>query len=177
MTLTPSAYFAVDVFFFIGGFLAAVLVLEKMMKMKRIRLSLIPSMWIHRFLRIWPTYAFCLLIYYQLSVFWSDGPVWNEYLVMADYCDGTWWRNLLFIDNFFTHGGGGLEYCYGWGWYLSNDFQIFLVTPILLIIYVKNRKIGLAVLIGAFLASVAIAYGLAWANEYHLMLASPNAKP
>jgi peptidoglycan/LPS O-acetylase OafA/YrhL len=48
VTLAPSAYFAVDVFFFIGGFLAAVLVLEKILKLKRIRPMLIPSMWLHR---------------------------------------------------------------------------------------------------------------------------------
>lgn len=48
VTLGPSAYFAVDVFFFIGGFLAAVIVLEKIMKLKRIRPNLIPSMWLHR---------------------------------------------------------------------------------------------------------------------------------
>lgn len=30
VTLTPAAYFAVDTFFFVGGFLAAVLLLEKL---------------------------------------------------------------------------------------------------------------------------------------------------
>ena len=34
VTLAPSAYFAVDVFFFLGGFLAAFLVLEKLVKMR-----------------------------------------------------------------------------------------------------------------------------------------------
>lgn len=49
VTLAPSAYFAVDVFFFMGGFLAAVLVIEKLVKMKKITATLIPSMWVHRF--------------------------------------------------------------------------------------------------------------------------------
>jgi len=77
----------------------------------------------------------------------------------------------------FSHAGGGLEYCYGWGWYLSNDFQIFLVTPILLIIYAKNRKLGLGLLIGIFVGSVVWAYVLSMVKDYHLMLGAPNAKP
>lgn len=178
ITLVPAAYFAVDVFFFIGGFLAAVLVLEKLLKMRSVKMALIPSMWLHRFLRIWPTYAFCLLVYWQLSVHWGDGPIWNEYIVMADYCNGTWWRNLLFIDNFFSHKNNGMEYCYGWGWYLSNDFQIFLVTPIILIAYVKNRKIGLGIMWGIFVGSVLWAYILAWVKDYHVMIVgAPHSPP
>jgi peptidoglycan/LPS O-acetylase OafA/YrhL len=48
ITLAPAAYFAVDVFFFLGGFLAAVLVLEKITKIRKISIMLIPSMWLHR---------------------------------------------------------------------------------------------------------------------------------
>lgn len=80
VTLCPSAFFSVDVFFFIGGFLSAVVVIDKLNKMKRINLSIIPAMWTHRFLRIWPTYAFCLLVYYKLSVYWFGGPVWSYYI-------------------------------------------------------------------------------------------------
>jgi peptidoglycan/LPS O-acetylase OafA/YrhL len=37
MTLGAAAYYAVDVFFFIGGFLTSVLLVEKLRKMKEIR--------------------------------------------------------------------------------------------------------------------------------------------
>lgn len=122
ITLCPAAYYAVDVFFFVGGFFSSVLVLEKILKMKNIRPGLVPFMWVHRILRVWPTYAFCLLVYWKLSIYWSDGPLWSEYLHEVANCDDQWWRNLLFIDNMFTHTSGGLDYCFGWGWYLANDF-------------------------------------------------------
>jgi peptidoglycan/LPS O-acetylase OafA/YrhL len=64
MTLLPAAYYAVDTFFFVGGFLAAVLLLEKLTKLMTIKFSLVPAMWLHRFLRIWPTYAFCIIIFW-----------------------------------------------------------------------------------------------------------------
>jgi len=50
MTITPAGFFAVDVFFYIGGFLAGYLALEKLKKMKNIPLTFIPSMYIHRYL-------------------------------------------------------------------------------------------------------------------------------
>ncbi|CAD8211140.1 unnamed protein product [Paramecium pentaurelia] len=177
LTLAPAAYFAVDTFFFVGGFLAAVLLLEKLTKLRTIKFSLVPAMWLHRFLRIWPTYAFCILVYWQLTVYWSDGPIWNEYLVFTSTCSTQWWKNLLFIDNMFSHDASGLNYCFGWGWYLSNDFQIFLITPILLIIYAKNKKIGLAIIISLLIGSIFSAYYIAYSNDFHLQMGTPNAKP
>ncbi|CAD8115428.1 unnamed protein product [Paramecium sonneborni] len=177
LTLTPAAYFAVDTFFFVGGFLAAVLLLEKLTKLRTIKFTLVPAMWLHRFLRIWPTYAFCILVYWQLTVYWSDGPIWNEYIAMTSTCNNQWWKNLLFIDNMFSHENNGLNYCFGWGWYLSNDFQIFLITPILLIIYAKNKKIGLALIVLLLIGSIFSAYYIAYSHDYHLQMGAPNAKP
>ncbi|CAD8107262.1 unnamed protein product [Paramecium primaurelia] len=177
VTLTPAAYFAVDTFFFVGGFLAAVLLLEKLTKLRTIKFTLVPAMWLHRFLRIWPTYAFCILVYWQLTVYMSDGPIWNEYIASTSTCNTQWWKNLLFIDNMFSHANNGLSYCFGWGWYLSNDFQIFLITPILLIIYARNKKIGLTIIISLLIGSVFSAYYIAFSHDYHLQIGTPNAKP
>ena len=87
VTISAAAYFAVDVFFFVGGFLAAVLVLDKLLKMKFVNASIVPSMWVHRFLRVWPTYAFCIIIYWKLTPYWSSGPIWNEYILETELCD------------------------------------------------------------------------------------------
>jgi hypothetical protein len=52
ISFVPPAYFAVDVFFFIGGILAAVLVTEKLAKLKTIRAGLVPAMWLHRYITL-----------------------------------------------------------------------------------------------------------------------------
>lgn len=62
--INTSCIFCSGYIFFVGGFLAAVLLLEKLIKLRTIKITLIPAMWLHRFLRIWPTYAFCILVYW-----------------------------------------------------------------------------------------------------------------
>lgn len=61
---------------------------------------------------------------------------------------------------------------------MSVDFQIFLLAPMILILYVKNRRVGLAVFIAIFFGSVFTAYGMAWANNYHVNMPSvKNSTP
>jgi hypothetical protein len=107
-----------------------------------------------------------------LSPYLFSGPVWGNYVETAAYCDNSFWKNLLFIDNLFQHENNGLEYCFGWGWYLANDFQIFLITPPLLILYAKNTKAGIFSLISILITSLGLAYGLSWKNNYHVSMPS-----
>lgn len=44
---------------------------------------------------------------------------------------------MLFIDNLFNDS----YYCFGWGWYLSNDFQMFVVSLIPLYVYIMINKL------------------------------------
>ena len=74
--MVPGAYFAVDVFFFIAGFLAAVIMLKKFAEMaekkKKVNYGLYPALILHRIIRIWPTYFVCLMIYWKISIFLGD---------------------------------------------------------------------------------------------------------
>ena len=64
-------------------------------------------------------------------------------------CANYWWRNLLNINNFFKVAAPTVAcslrtiwvkncdlaiqeetMCAGWTWYLANDFQFFLVSPV-----------------------------------------------
>ena len=73
----------------------------------------------------------------------GQGPVWVP-LASAKYeaCVKNWWANILFINNIYpTTGTDG---CIPWTWYLANDWQFFLVTPIFLILYLINWKAGVS---------------------------------
>ena len=58
-------------------------------------------------------------------------------------------------------------YCFGWGWYLSNDFQTFLATPFLIYLYTRNKIMGVAAIslfmVGCLMGAlgISIVYDLA----------------
>lgn len=48
-------------------------------------------------------YAIILLIYITLSPYLGqDGPIYPLNGIETDTCRQTWWRNLLYINNFFN---------------------------------------------------------------------------
>ena len=96
----------------------------------------------------------------------GSGPLWPKYIDSAKECDYMW-RNLLFIDNLFDLGDDK-HYCFGWGWYLSNDFQIFLISLFAFFLYgikpIFGKLMILIMMVGGLAAGLAIViekeYGL-----------------
>lgn len=60
-----------------------------------------------------------------------------------------WWRNLLFINNFYPLS----EMCMSWSWYLSVDFQCFTIGTIILVIWTNNKWIASAIFSVIFMAA------------------------
>lgn len=69
-----SAFFAVDVFFYIGGFLVAYSFLRNSMK----SVMKYPLAIAHRLLRFWPSYIMAMLIYYGVMIHTGSGPLWSK---------------------------------------------------------------------------------------------------
>ena len=93
---------------------------------------------VHRYFRIMPSYVIAILIYWKLLKLTGQGPIWDQITYTTDECHKMW-RNVLLIDNFFDFSFA----CYGWGWYLSNDFQMFLYSLIMIFFYAKiGKRIG-----------------------------------
>lgn len=67
-----SAFFAVDVFFYIGGFLVAYSFLRNKMK----SMMKYPLAILHRVLRFWPSYIMAMLFFYGIMIHLGDGPLW-----------------------------------------------------------------------------------------------------
>jgi len=59
-----AAFYAVDVFFYIGGFLVAYSFLRNKMK----SILKYPLAILHRVLRFWPSYIMAMLIYYSMML-------------------------------------------------------------------------------------------------------------
>lgn len=118
-TLVPAAYFAVDTFFWMGGFLVTIGLLDQIAKSKSF-LKFYGGCVLHRFIRIWPTYMLAILIFWQIAPFVSSGPIWQSFSMVASSCanGGILW-NMFFLDNFENHGPNGMDYCFGWVIFLN----------------------------------------------------------
>ena len=125
-----NGFFSVDSFFFLTGVLVAYLSLHEMKRKNGCFPFL--QFYVHRYLRLTPTYAFILFFVWTLSIHlaYSPGISLREDL-NADNCAKYWWTNLLYINNFYPWLSE--KACFGWGWYLANDMQFYVISPLILI--------------------------------------------
>jgi peptidoglycan/LPS O-acetylase OafA/YrhL len=143
--------FAIDCFFFIAGFLIAYLFSIKLERKGTMEVGVYLEMVINRYLRIVPAYAFVLLLYWRIVQFIGNGPVWYKYVHHTKSCDKMWWGNLLLIDNYVNKYGE--YYCFDHGWYIANDFQMFLLTPWVIYLNMKSPSFGRALMFLGLVAS------------------------
>lgn len=134
-----AAFFGVDTFLILSGFLQGFQLTNKLKKMG-FSLKNYALLIRHRYVRIIPAYAVAMLIYWKIGVYFGNGPLWYQYVNRANQCTDTWWKNMLFMDNALNTGSH--YYCMNWGWYLACDFQVFLFAPLVCWVYIKNKARG-----------------------------------
>ncbi|KAJ3434234.1 o-acyltransferase [Anaeramoeba flamelloides] len=134
--------FGVDSFFFMSGFLACYGMMKTLKKFHKLPAHLA---YIHRFLRLTPTMMFVIFVSVYLGVNMGVGPMWPMMTEqMTSKCTKYWWTNLLFINNWYPRHY--TDSCLGQTWYLANDFQFFIIAPLIVWIAWKSRKVGYAVI-------------------------------
>ena len=153
-----NGFFSVDSFFFLSGLLVAYLTLRDLHRRK----GRFPALmyYIHRYLRLTPTYAFVLFFQWFLTVHLTDGPLYIQQYGAGSppykLCNQYWWTNFLYINNF--HPWKLTEECMGWTWYLANDMQFYIVAPLMVVMLYYSLTLGL-VNVGVFLFGSFIATG------------------
>jgi peptidoglycan/LPS O-acetylase OafA/YrhL len=86
------------------------------------------------------------------------GPL-NDNIIEAEHCRDDWWSNILYINNFkqpilnvrvilIINLMVDVDFfctlqCLGHSWYLANDMQMFIITPIIIFPLWKWPKLGL----------------------------------
>ena len=161
-----NGFFSVDSFFFLSGLLVAYLTLREMKRKK----GSFPFLmyYLHRYLRLTPTYAFVLFFIWLLMMYLADGPTFHvaawEDSGHYQNCKKYWWTNLLYINNLYPWK---LEdECIGWTWYLSNDMQFYIFSPLIIIPLYFLFPLGLVISVGVLAVSFAISGTLAGVYDH-----------
>uniref|UniRef100_A0A8D8VQF5 Nose resistant to fluoxetine protein 6 n=1 Tax=Cacopsylla melanoneura TaxID=428564 RepID=A0A8D8VQF5_9HEMI len=142
----------VDTFLTITGFLTFHTLYTKI---KKHGITLIPNAILYRWLRLVPVYAAIIAVLAIIIPNFGNGPVFKLKISReALRCQQNWWTNILFISNYVnTH-----QSCLIQSWYLSVDFQMFLIGLLLLYVISKNETIGIRLLYACFGMSVVIPF-------------------
>ena len=154
-----NAFLSVDTFFVLSGLLLSYLSVREMERRK----GKFPFafFYIHRLLRLSPAYYFAVFLNFKILPYVGSGPLWK--LLDVARCEKYWWTNILYINNFYPTSFA--DQCYGVTWYLANDMQFYIISPIFLMLLYHFWKIGLAAIGGTMLASIAVIGILAGINN------------
>eukprot|EP00752_Nemacystus_decipiens_P006535 g5886.t1 len=160
-----SARFSVDTFFFVSGFLVVYAMLRRFKhdcngaKVRRVS-SWLPFFYLHRLLRITPPYVFSLLIWWKLAVFMGEGPFWYRWEFFIGLCDRFWWSNVTYINNLVPWHEGETKECFYHAWYLADDMQFYMVSPVFIVLYMRRKWWGIwATFAGIASSTAAMAIG------------------
>ncbi|GBN45755.1 Nose resistant to fluoxetine protein 6 [Araneus ventricosus] len=82
-------------------------------------------------------YFIVLGFYSTLFRYLGSGPVWPTYNTNP-VCKENWMWHVLFINNFNSH----MRQCLTPTWYLACEMQLYIISPIFLILLMRRTKIG-----------------------------------
>ncbi|CAG9766563.1 unnamed protein product [Ceutorhynchus assimilis] len=162
------SYLDVDSFFFLSGLLFA----YQYLKLKPTNLlnhvRRIPMLIFHRYIRITPVAASAYLIVTTVLAHLGDGPIYQDLVKPErETCIKHWWSYFLYLQNYANYD----HICILPTWYLSADFQLFLIAPLVLIpvaIYIKSHfklVMGHLALLNVLVTILPVAYKL-WFKEF-----------
>ncbi|ESP03047.1 hypothetical protein LOTGIDRAFT_157007 [Lottia gigantea] len=161
----PNGSLSVDTFFFLSGLLVSYLFIREVQKIGKVSIKQMGLFYFHRFWRLTPLYMIVIMIYTNLTKYFIEGPMENRLkalLITEESCKSSWWTNLLYINNLYF---GNHRMCMGWSWYLANDMQFYILSPLVLVpLALGYRVIGLLIIL-CMVASQIISTGyIAWHN-------------
>lgn len=161
--LARAASLYTDPFIMLSGMLIAYSFIGKLQKSGRIN---VVKEVVGRYLRIMPSLAFLIAFCTFILPLLGSGPQWN--LVVSHHagvCKQTWWRNFLFIHNWF----GFEEMCLTHTHHVGIDTELFLTSPFLILMLWKWPRNGTRVIIALATLSTVIRYYVTYAynlNNY-----------
>jgi len=153
LVYASAASLYTDVFLMLSACLTVYTFYGRLQKGKQVKL------WreiLDRYFRIIPSVIFLILFCTFVLPLLGSGPMWNLVVTShAEICKKYWWRNMLFVQNWFGYNSICLTNTH----HVGIDMQLFVAATILTPILYKYPKRGLQLIIGlALLSTVARFY-------------------
>ncbi|XP_039438292.1 nose resistant to fluoxetine protein 6 isoform X1 [Culex pipiens pallens] len=138
-----------DPFIMFSGFLTTYSLVGRWMRGKRVKLY---QDYIGRLLRIAPPLGALILFCTFVLPFLGSGPQWNLVVTgHGDICKKYWWRNMLFIHNYF----GFKDMCLTHTHHVGIDTELFAVSPLFIwALWKWPRKGAIALVVLALVSTV-----------------------
>lgn len=166
-----NATFSVDSFFTLSGLLVAYLSLREIEKVGGARSFNWGMFYFHRYWRLTPVYMFVMVFGILLYPLLLIGPMSPDIPVMSD-CSRYWWTNLLYVNNLVTDKSA-TSMCMAWSWYLANDMQFYVVSPLLMLPLFYNLYAGIASCLVFLAVTTGLAAFIVMEHEYPAQILSP----
>ncbi|CAF1071940.1 unnamed protein product [Rotaria sordida] len=150
--LISNGVLSVDTFFVISGYLTAIIFVREITK-EKLSFRFLIRYYIHRYIRLTPTFLLVLLVSINLTAYFGRGPIYPS--IQGFESEGCrqhgWWTAILYVGNL-VHVD---DMCLGVSWYLYNDMQFHWIAPLALIPFVIGRKS-----IGYFVTTIYVLIGI-----------------
>ncbi|XP_078606530.1 nose resistant to fluoxetine protein 6-like isoform X2 [Branchiostoma floridae x Branchiostoma japonicum] len=169
-----NGFLSVDSFFFLSGVLMAYLMLLQLDKYRREgRRFPYWLLYVHRYWRLTPVYAFVLMLWVWVYPYIMTGPAATN--TPDPGCTNNWWYNFLYINNFLDMVKG--TECMGWTWYLANDMQFFVISVPLIWLTFRYFLVGMITQVVLLLTSFGVTIWLAIHYNLQPAMSSPGQNP
>uniref|UniRef100_A0A1Q3FR05 Nose resistant-to-fluoxetine protein N-terminal domain-containing protein n=2 Tax=Culex tarsalis TaxID=7177 RepID=A0A1Q3FR05_CULTA len=138
-----------DPFIMFSGFLTTYSLVGRWLRGKQVKLY---QDYIGRLLRIAPPLGALILFCTFVLPFLGSGPQWNLVVTgHGDICKKYWWRNMLFIHNYF----GFKDMCLTHTHHVGIDTELFAVSPLFIwALWKWPRKGAIALVVLALVSTV-----------------------
>nr|XP_014275443.2 nose resistant to fluoxetine protein 6 [Halyomorpha halys] len=160
--IARAASLYTDPFIMMSGLLTTYTIGKRFIKTNSID---VPKEIASRVMRLVPTMAGLILFCTFILPHLGSGPQWP--LVVnhhAELCKQYWWRNILFIHNYF----GFKNMCLTHTHHIGIDTQLFLVSPLLIFLVYKWPRQGLLTLLSIGIISTILRFYTVYIRQLNL---------